>query len=135
MLINIRAAGFRQGRIIAVVVDLHLDEVEHLVLAGLGGQLVLVLRQAAQHLAPAGPVGRALLPAQPFDVQLAGLVQAEVKPAMTNVSASVGAWPTSSRWLPLQLPGTSPWSARTLLPALTDCHADDMNRRYSIHSA
>ena len=32
-------------------------------------------------------------------------------------------------------PGTSPWSAGTSLPALIECHADDVHRRYSIHSA
>ena len=87
VLVHIRAAGFCQGRVVAVVVDLHLDEVEDLILAGRGGQLVLVLREAAQHLAPAGSVhGYALVSAQAPNVHLARLVQPEIEPANNTTS-------------------------------------------------
>lgn len=87
VLVNICAAGFCKGRVVAVVVDLHLDEVEDLILAGGGGQLVLVLRQAPQHLAPTGSVhGHALVGTQAADVYLTSLIQSEVEPAHVTAS-------------------------------------------------
>ena len=85
MLLDISPAGLSQGGVIAVVVDLHLDEVEDLILTGSRGQLILVIGEAAQHLAPAGTVHCALVSAEPIDIHLACLVQPEIQPALTSL--------------------------------------------------
>ena len=89
VLVHISAAGLRQQDVVAEVGHLHLLKVEHLDRAGLAPNGVLLLRQAAEHTAPAGlpKEGRALRRAQGVDVRLARIAQPVVEPAQDALSS------------------------------------------------
>ncbi len=78
-LINIVPASFCQQHIIPEIRDLHLFEVEHLISAFLGFNLIALLSQAAQHLAATGLVSLTHVGTQAVRVSFACFSKLEVE--------------------------------------------------------
>ncbi len=79
VLIHVSSTGFSQYDIIPEVLDFHLHEVEDLVLASLGGDVVALLSQAAKHLASTRLRVFALVGAQRLGVRFARFGKLEVQ--------------------------------------------------------